>query len=87
MITFIRLVDVLVNFYEILIVVWCLLSWVPMREGGLLHDIACVLQSIVGPYINIFRKYLPPMAGMDFSPVVAVIALNLLETLVIRILL
>ncbi len=57
-----------------------------MREGGLLQDIAAVLDTIVGPYLNLFRRYIPPMGGMDFSPVVAVIALSVIERLVIGIL-
>lgn len=57
-----------------------------MREGGLMQDIAAVLDTIVGPYLNLFRRYIPPMGGMDFSPVVAVIALSVIERLVIGIL-
>ena len=57
-----------------------------MREGGLMQDIAAVLDTIVGPYLNLFRRYIPPMGGMDFSPVVAVIALSVIERLVLGIL-
>lgn len=57
-----------------------------MREGGLVQDIAAVLDTIVGPYLNLFRRFIPPMGGMDFSPVVAVIALSVIERLVIGIL-
>ena len=62
------------------------MTWIPMREGGLMQDIAAVLDTIVGPYLNLFRRYIPPMGGMDFSPVVAVIALSVIERLVIGIL-
>ncbi len=51
-----------------------------------MQDIAAVLDTIVGPYLNLFRRYIPPMGGMDFSPVVAVIALSVIERLVIGIL-
>ena len=46
-----------------------------MKQGGLLQDIAAVLDSVCGPWLNLFRRFIPPMGGIDFSPVVAIIAL------------
>ena len=45
-----------------------------MKQGGLLQDIAAVLDSVCGPWLNLFRRFIPPMGGVDFSPVVAIIA-------------
>ena len=36
----------LVNFYSTLIVIWCLLTWIPMKRDGLLADIAAVKMCI-----------------------------------------
>ena len=77
-----RLVVTLFNFYSTLVLVYC----IPMRQGGILQDIGYVLDRIVGPYLNLFRRIIPPMGGIDFSPVVAIIALNLIENLLIRVL-
>lgn len=82
-----RLVQTLFNFYSFLVLAYCLLSWFPIRSGGLMEDIGAVLQSIVGPYLNLFRRFLPPMGGIDWSPVLAILVLNLLENLIIRLLL
>ena len=81
------MVSTLLNFYEILIVVYCLFSFFPMRQGGFLQDVAMVLDSIVGPYLNLFRRIIPPMGGIDFSPVIALLALNLGFQLLVNILL
>lgn len=81
------MVSTLLDFYEILIVVYCLFSFFPMRQGGFLHDVAMVLDSIVGPYLNLFRRIIPPMGGIDFSPVIALLALNLGFQLLVNILL
>ena len=81
------MVSTLLNFYEILIVVYCLFSFFPMRQGGFLQDVAVVLDSIVGPYLNLFRRIIPPMGGIDFSPVIALLALNLGFRLLVNILL
>ena len=82
-----RLVQTLFNFYSFLVLAYCLLSWFPIRSGGLMEDIGAVLQSIVGPYLNLFRRFPPPMGGIDWSPVLAILVLNLLENLIIRLLL
>ena len=64
-----------------LIIARVILSWVPVRQGGLLYDIVAVLDSVTGPYLNLFRRIIPPMGGVDFSPVIALLALNLAERL------
>ncbi len=69
-----------------LICIYVLLSWFPIRQGGLVYDFGMVLQSICEPYLSIFRRIIPPFGGIDFSPVVAIIALNLIAQLVIGIL-
>ena len=85
--TLARLVSTLFNFYSTLVLVYCILTWIPMREGSLLQDIGAVLDRIVGPYLYFFRRFIPPMGGIDFSPVIAIIALNLIENLLFRVLL
>ena len=34
-----------------------------MKQGGLLQDIAAVLDSVCGPWLNLFRRFIPPMGG------------------------
>ncbi|MEE1044723.1 MAG: YggT family protein [Olegusella sp.] len=76
----------IVNFYEILIVVWCALTWIPMRSGGMLEDVKAALGRIVEPYLSLFRRIIPPVGSMDFSPVVAMLALELILRVVVGIL-
>ncbi|GMA70455.1 cell division protein [Leuconostoc litchii] len=62
----------LIQIYEYAIVVYVLMSWLPgARESGL----GRFLGRIVEPYLNMFR-FIPPVAMIDFSPIVAIIALN-----------
>ena len=81
-----QLISTLVNFYEMLIVVYILLRWFPLREGGIMYDIAVVLQSICEPFLGFFRRFIPPVGGLDFSPVIAILALNVVTRLLIGIL-
>ena len=80
--TIVNLINTLVNFYSTLIVIWCLLTWIPMKR-----DIAAVIGSLVNPYLNLFRKMMPSTMGIDFSPVIAVLALTVAERLLISIIL
>ena len=81
--TLVQIIDSLINFYNILIIVYCLLTWIPMNPNGLLADIGAVLDGIVGPYLNFFRRIMPPMGGIDFSPVIAVLASTFIERLLV----
>lgn len=63
-----------IGFYEVLIFVYVLMSWFPMR--GILYDVYRVLGSIVEPYVGIFRRIVPSLGGLDFSPWVAILVLE-----------
>ena len=76
----------LINVYETLIVVRCILTWVPTRRGTLLDDVTTALATLVDPYLDIFRRLIPQASGMgvDFSPIVAMFALEAISRLVLR---
>ncbi|MDR1184739.1 MAG: YggT family protein [Coriobacteriales bacterium] len=66
-----------VQFYVLLIIVWAVLSW--FNKGvGAVNDIYQILDRIVSPYINLFRRFIPAAGGMDFSPLIAIIVLQVL---------
>ncbi len=79
-----NVISALFNLYEIIIIVWCIMSWIPRRPGSVLFDVGVVLDRLVTPYINVFRRVIPPLGGIDFSPVVAVLALSIIEMVAIR---
>ncbi len=87
MLNLVVLIQRLFNIYEVLIVVWCLMSWIPMRGGGLLDDIRGAIGILVEPYLGLFRRFIPPLGGVDFSPVVAILALGIIERLVFSLIL
>ena len=70
----------LISFYTLLLFVYVLMSWFPI-QGGVLLDIYRVLASICEPYIGLFRRILPQAAvggaGLDFSPFVAILVLQI----------
>ena len=71
----------LIDIYGWVIVIWCILSWVPRTGSGLFEDIRGALGMLVEPYLGLFRRFIPPVMGVDFSPIVAILALSLIERL------
>ena len=62
--------------YSMLIFVYVMLSWFP-TDRGILADINTVLGKIYNPYLNLFKKFIPPIGGMvDVSPIVALLVLQ-----------
>lgn len=82
--TVVQLIYSLFRFYNILIIVYCLMSWFPIRQGGLIDDIRAVLASLVEPYLNLFRRFIPPFGGIDWSPIIAILALSVIQNLLVR---
>jgi YggT family protein len=39
------------------------------------------------PYLNLFRRIIPPIGNLDLSPIIAFFALQILESLIMRFLL
>lgn len=80
----------LLQVYQWLIIAGAILSWFPMSEGSLFSDIRVVLYRITEPYVGFFRRLLGPVAlgGMyiDFSPIIALLVLQLLSRAVVAIL-
>ncbi len=73
----------LIDFYQILIIVYVLMSW--LRPGaGLLGDVYRVLGTIVEPWLGLFRRIIPPLGMVDISPIVAILALSLIANSLIR---
>ncbi|WP_242622180.1 YggT family protein [Olsenella sp. Marseille-P4559] len=72
--------------YNILIIIWCVLSWIP-RGSGVINDFRAAIGALVAPWLGIFRRLIPPLGGIDFSPIVAIFALEAIERLLLAILL
>jgi YggT family protein len=67
------------NIYLLLIFVRILLTWFPTVEW--MNQIASFLSPITDPYLNIFRSFIPPLGGMDLSPLLAIIVLQVVANL------
>ena len=64
-----------VNLVEILLVIYALLSWFP---GAYQTQLSQLLIKVCQPYLRLF-DFIPPIAGISFAPVVALIVLQFVE--------
>ena len=81
------LVQKLFDIYGWLVVAWCIMSWVPTRPGSFVDDLRGAVGMLVDPYLSLFRRFIPPVMGVDWSPVVAILVLSVIERLIYTILL
>lgn len=79
-----RIIDGLFEIYNVLIIIYILLSWFPNARASQVGE---YLGKIVEPYLSIFRRFIPPIGGMlDISPIVALIALKFIKSGVFQLL-
>ncbi|ALC91060.1 hypothetical protein AM500_15630 [Bacillus sp. FJAT-18017] len=67
----------IIGLYYWALIIYILLSWFPnARESA----IGQFLARICEPYLEQFRRFIPPLGMIDISPIVAIITLNLAST-------
>lgn len=66
------------NIYFVAMIATIILSWV---APGSYHPAAVLIHQVVEPVMGPFRRLLPPMGGIDFSPMIAFLALNVVKIL------
>jgi YggT family protein len=74
--------------YLILIIVRVLLTWVPrMPYNRALRAVVGSIEEVTDPYLNLFRRFLPPVGGggfaIDLSPILAIILLFIVRSVVV----
>ena len=74
-----ELISLLLNIYLIAIFMRVLLSWIS-PDGY--HPAMTVVLSLTEPIMRPFRAIIPPIAGVDLSPLAAIIAIQVVRMLV-----
>jgi uncharacterized protein YggT (Ycf19 family) len=71
-----NLIDSLVWMYTLIILVAAVLSWVRHPHPELVARIREVVDGLTAPYLRVFRRFVPPLGGLDVSPMLGLIALQ-----------
>ncbi|WLR43611.1 YggT family protein [Bacillus carboniphilus] len=64
----------LIRIYSYGVIIYIFMSWFP---GARESSIGQFLGSIVEPFLEPFRRFIPPIGMIDISPIVALITLQL----------
>jgi YggT family protein len=68
-----------IQIYSTLLIIRVLLTWFPSINWY--NQPFAALSQITDPYLNLFRSIIPPLGGIDLSPILAFLLLNLLSGL------
>jgi YggT family protein len=68
-----------IQIYAYMLLAWVICSWFPQVQSTKFYEF---LDQAVGPYAKIFRGFIPPLGGFDFSVIIAFIALEILQKIV-----
>ncbi len=75
-----ELIEFVINIFLAAIIIQAILSWV---ATGFYHPISGLLSSLTNPVLAPFRKLMPMTSGIDFTPMVAILALIVLKMLLL----
>ena len=75
-----KAINNLFYFYYILIIIRIFLTWIPTIDWDAQPINAIRLST--DWYLDIFRRIIPPFGGLDFSPIIAIIALQIFQIII-----
>lgn len=74
-----HIIDILFQIYTLMILARIFGSWVPEWQT---HRFMQFLAFYTDPYLNIFRRFIPPLGMIDISPIIAFLVLGVLKQLI-----
>lgn len=79
-------INLLIEIMSLLILVEVIGSWITMLRvnlPGFVYNLLRNVQSITGVILNPIRRVIPSIGGLDISPIVALILLDMLRRVLI----
>jgi YggT family protein len=80
--------SLLINLYILVIIIQVALSWliafeVVNSENKQAQNLMQLLKKLTDPVYKPLRKYIPPIGGIDITPLIVIIGLQLIDYLVV----
>jgi uncharacterized protein YggT (Ycf19 family) len=76
-------INVFLLLYGLVIIAYIITSWLRLPYSPTLNRIQRFLYDVCEPYIRLFRRVLPATGGLDLSPMLALIALGVIDRFLI----
>lgn len=77
----IQLIIYLFNALTLIVIARALLSWF---DPGMRSSIGKILVDITEPLLGPIRRMIPSAGGLDFSPIILIILLQLIERIIVQ---
>ncbi len=74
-----QFVTVFIGVYILLIFAYIITSWIRLPYSPWLNRIQRFLYDVCEPYLRIFRRFIPPIGGLDLSPIFIFVILSLVR--------
>ncbi|MGB3616356.1 MAG: YggT family protein [Elainellaceae cyanobacterium] len=71
------------SIYSLLLIIRILLSWFPNLDWA--NQPFAALSQLTDPYLNLFRSIIPSLGGIDFSPILAILAIQFAQGLMAQV--
>ncbi len=76
-------VNVAFQVYTWLVIIRILLSWIRHNPY---QPLIRFIYEVTEPFLRLFRRIVPPLGQIDFSPIIAVFVLQILQWVIVRLL-
>lgn len=79
----VKVVNNIFHLYFGLIILRIFLTWIPSINW--FEQPFKTVREITDIYLDVFRRFIPPFGGLDFSPIIAIIVLQIIQSVVVNI--
>jgi len=69
--------------YYFLLIIRVVFSWIGIPSQKAVLTLFRFVYDVTEPYLGVFRRFLPPMGGIDFSPFIGILVLFVLERIIV----
>ncbi|MCA9730677.1 MAG: YggT family protein [Deferribacteres bacterium] len=76
-----KLLNIAFTLYTYVMIAHVVLSWIRVDPN---NQIVQFIYRITEPVLGYVRQYVPPFAGLDFSPIIVIIVLQFLQSFLVR---
>ncbi len=76
-------IESLALIYLLMILAYVVMSMLPLPYNVWVGRIRQFLDQTVSPYLNVFRRFIPPIGMFDLSPIVAIFVLQIVSRIVV----
>lgn len=70
----------LIDIYSLVVLVAVVISWIRLPPN---NPVVQLVETLTAPLLVPIRRVLPPMAGLDFSPMLLLFLLQLLKNFIV----